>query len=251
MMDILSTDTVSIDYCDDQGNCGTALLVMTFDDCDGGGIIEGPIEEEENEGTENEEEESELLIALENDEYEVLSNSSDQPLNVISNDLLQTDIHTIELIFSPVNGEAYFNSNHQLIYTPNADFEGIDNMIYEICYDNGTCDDAVIYLNVRRDDPAESSAQCLLEIYNGVSPNNDGMNDAFTINGLECYDYNKLIIFNKKSQILYQTEDYQNDWKGINMNDDSELEEGTYYYILEVNRSNRTTYSKGFLEIQK
>lgn len=65
-------------------------------------------------------------------------------------------------------------------------------------------------------------------IPNVMTPNGDGTNDLFIIGNVEAYDYNKLTIQSRWGTIVYQTENYQNDWDGGNVSD------GVYFYVLEI-----------------
>jgi gliding motility-associated-like protein len=74
-----------------------------------------------------------------------------------------------------------------------------------------------------------------------VTPNNDGFNDNFEITGLDGCDFTFGVkIFNRWGKIVYQSENYQNNWNGrhdgsgISIGSNNELPTGTYYYILTV-----------------
>jgi gliding motility-associated-like protein len=80
---------------------------------------------------------------------------------------------------------------------------------------------------------------------NIITPNNDGKNDALYFRGLEYYPNNKIAIFNRWGQKIYDKESYSNDWNGTGQND------GTYYYILEVpNARPQTTFTSYFTIIR-
>ena len=70
-----------------------------------------------------------------------------------------------------------------------------------------------------------------------VTPNGDNKNETFEIIGIEN-TINKIQIFNRWGQIVFETEDYQNDWNGNNMSGVS-LEDDTYFYILIVNETEK------------
>jgi gliding motility-associated-like protein len=55
-----------------------------------------------------------------------------------------------------------------------------------------------------------------------------------------------LTVFNRWGAIVYQNENYQNDWKGTN-NRNEKLSEDTYYYIIKVPTLKNTT---GFVIIK-
>jgi gliding motility-associated-like protein len=73
----------------------------------------------------------------------------------------------------------------------------------------------------------------VLEMPNGFSPNDDGDNDAFVVRGLDAYPVNELIIFNRWGNIVFQDENYQNDWQGENSQSEP-LPDATYFVILKV-----------------
>ena len=70
-------------------------------------------------------------------------------------------------------------------------------------------------------------------INNGFSPNGDGENDTFFINGLELYPDNHLLVFNRWGNVVFETDSYTNDWGGVNL-EGKALPDGTYYYILDL-----------------
>jgi gliding motility-associated-like protein len=77
-----------------------------------------------------------------------------------------------------------------------------------------------------------------LTIPQGVTPNNDGINDYFNVEGLE-FTHNELVIINTGGAIVYKTNDYRSDdplnaWTGLDLNG-KEVPEGTYYFLLTIN----------------
>ena len=85
-----------------------------------------------------------------------------------------------------------------------------------------------------------------------VSPNNDGLNDFFEIKGIFNYPNNKLSIFNRWGNIIYEKEKYMNDWNGkSNVNDatgEGFLPSGTYFVIFEFGDQKTKAY-KGFVQL--
>lgn len=63
-----------------------------------------------------------------------------------------------------------------------------------------------------------------LIIPNVITPNGDGYNDVFIIQGIEKTERNRLIIRNGSGTIVFQTVNYRNDWGAPNLAD------GTYFY---------------------
>jgi len=88
-----------------------------------------------------------------------------------------------------------------------------------------------------------------LFIPEGFSPNGDGLNDYLVILGIEAYPENELTILNRAGVILYQRQNYLNDWDGTPESGGvpgGKLMEGTYYYIFRYGEGN---IRKGFIYI--
>ena len=82
-----------------------------------------------------------------------------------------------------------------------------------------------------------------LNFPNVFTPNGDGKNDRFVIGGLEKYPGSAIYIYNRWGSMVYQSKDYRNDWNG------SQLNEATYYYILEVRKPTGVVRYKGWVQI--
>lgn len=98
------------------------------------------------------------------------------------------------------------------------------------------------------------------EIYTGITPNGDGINDFFRIDGIEAYPNNTLRIFNRWGALVYEAEGYGignevfigvSEGQATIMKDRS-LPSGTYFYILEFETENpgEAAYS-GYLYINR
>ncbi|MHA7056153.1 gliding motility-associated C-terminal domain-containing protein [Aquimarina sp. M1] len=89
-----------------------------------------------------------------------------------------------------------------------------------------------------------------LEIFTAVSPNGDGMNDTFKIQGLSKFPDNELFIYNRWGVLVFQKEAYHENqnFAGISegratVNKESELPAGTYFYKLNIEGAkNRAGY---------
>ncbi|MFQ3579350.1 MAG: gliding motility-associated C-terminal domain-containing protein, partial [Bacteroidales bacterium] len=80
-------------------------------------------------------------------------------------------------------------------------------------------------------------------VNNVFTPNNDGLNDYFTITNIELYSENELVILNRWGNEVYTKTSYDNTWDGSN------LTEGTYFYILKVKMCNNEEIFKGYITI--
>ena len=74
---------------------------------------------------------------------------------------------------------------------------------------------------------------------NSGSTNCDNKNDEFVIVGLENYPNNKLEIYNRWGNLVFEQAPYDNKWKGSVKNSDALvfgdglLPSGTYFYLLD------------------
>jgi gliding motility-associated-like protein len=68
-----------------------------------------------------------------------------------------------------------------------------------------------------------------LFIPNVFTPDFNGINDYFEITGLR--PYSSLLVFDSNGRLVYQNENYRNDWDGRDM-DGQVLPENTYWYVL-------------------
>jgi gliding motility-associated-like protein len=81
-------------------------------------------------------------------------------------------------------------------------------------------------------------------IPNSFSPNNDGLNDVFTVYGEDIRKF-KITIFNRWGEQLYQSFDLKNGWDGTVKLTDRKVPLGVYLYVIE------TTDDLGFIHKQE
>jgi gliding motility-associated-like protein len=68
---------------------------------------------------------------------------------------------------------------------------------------------------------------CLIQ--KGISPNGDGQNDYFNLEG---QNVSKLQVFNRYGMVVYKKDNYTNQWYGQD-DDGDELPDGTYYFVID------------------
>lgn len=71
---------------------------------------------------------------------------------------------------------------------------------------------------------------------NIISPNEDGLNELLSFQYLTFFDSNHLTVFNRWGNIVFEKENYQNDWNGGGNT------EGVYYYTLLVEDKSYSGY---------
>ena len=65
-----------------------------------------------------------------------------------------------------------------------------------------------------------------------ITPNNDGLNDYFFLNGLEFLGKTVITIFDRRGLLVFENKDYDNMWDGVDYNGNP-LPDDTYFFILE------------------
>ncbi|MES2704533.1 MAG: Ig-like domain-containing protein [Bacteroidota bacterium] len=78
-----------------------------------------------------------------------------------------------------------------------------------------------------------------IDVHNGVTPNGDGTNDYWTIDGIENYPNNLVQLFDKWGDKIFEQRGYNNRWNGKGMNG-TEIPDGTYFYLIKLNATNGT-----------
>ena len=105
-----------------------------------------------------------------------------------------------------------------------------DSFRYWIKDSGGLIDSAIVHVNVG---PAR------FHIFEALSPNGDGDNDFWRINGIEQDPDNVVRIFDRFNNLVFETKGYTNEnnhWVGQSNNGISHvsLPEGTYYYTINI-----------------
>lgn len=75
-----------------------------------------------------------------------------------------------------------------------------------------------------------------LKIYTGLTPNGDGANDIWFIDGIENYPSNEIAIFNRWGTKVWKATGYDEAdifWEGTDQQGHN-LPDGTYFYVLHI-----------------
>jgi len=210
----IGEENACIIACDDQGICDTTYMTIT--------VLPS------------------IMLPDANDDIDTTSENTTITINVMANDFMFGDMDTIYVDNPPANGTVTYNGDGTFNYEPNEGYcspdEG-DSFTYVICDELG-CDTAMVTIYILCDE---------LVIYTGFSPNNDNINETFQILGLEGLpENNNLIIFNRWGNQVFNTRNYQNDWRGTWNGKD--LPDGTYFYVFNDGRDN--IYS-GYIQLHR
>ena len=143
--------------------------------------------------------------------------------DVFANDVFAGALSSVRIARRPARGLATLSEDGRLTYTPDAEAcDLVDTLRYEICQAD-LCDQAAVTIRIRCSP---------VEAYEGFSPNGDGVNDFFIVEGIEDLPDSELTIYNRWGNEVFSATGYRNDWGGTW--DDDTLVDGTYFYVLDL-----------------
>ena len=214
----LGTESACLVYCDDTGNCDTTIYIVT--------TVPDTVT---------------ILPPIAVDDYTNTFENEAVTIDLLANDILTNNgaYQSLKLIQQGNHGTGFIDINGQLTYAPGQDFCGAsDTLVYELC-NITACDEAMVVITV---------AACLdvegLFVYDGFSPNGDGVNEKWKIYGLDEFPDHKIYVYNRWGNIVFETNNYQNDWAGTW--DATPLPPGTYFYLIDDGKGKRY---RGYLQI--
>ena len=145
------------------------------------------------------------------------------------------------IVTEPKKGIVTILGDKQALYIPNTDAFGRDTFTYVICNAFG-CDTTTVGIFIMAGDS--------VKIFNGFSPNGDGMNDRFVIKGIENYPNNQVYIYNRWGVEVYKTKGYTNDngWDGSWIG--TYLPDGTYFIVIVFNDEKKQRKT-GYIQIHR
>jgi gliding motility-associated-like protein len=186
----------------------------------------------------------ELFQVTARPDYARTSWAQDTTVNVLANDKSSVALipGTVHVIQPPSRVDTKVNPDGSVTYTPIGRLPGRDTFIYEVCDVVNQCASATVTIDIY---------DAGLKIPEAFSPNGDGLNEHLVFKGLENYPKSHIHIYTRSGQLVYQSDDYLNDWDGRTFKSALTSHElvptGVYYYILELGGTTRSI--KGFIYI--
>ena len=157
-----------------------------------------------------------------------------------------------EILESPTTGKTEKIAPHCLAYTALEGYAGNDTVMVYV--DNRANAPRLVRLIYHIETPVEETCDPL-DISEGFSPNGDGNNDTWYIQGIDCFPTNEVTVYNRWGGLVYQVTGYDNKtkkWDGIPTGGavvgNRKLPYGTYYYL--INLGNGDPLYKGYLIIR-
>ena len=96
----------------------------------------------------------------------------------------------------------------------------------------------------------DPNGQCDIVYYSGFTPNGDGINDYWQIDGISIDPKNEVYIFNRWGDKVWQTVGYDNAsnrWDGKSYRGRNIVPDGTYFFIIKFQDRN----INGYIELTK
>jgi len=217
-IDSINTDTFIYVVGDGNGNTDTASVSINI--LNGIAGNSPPIAEDDTVMTDLD---VELLVS--DPAQGILANDSDPDGDNIAA-LEVTDVITDQ------GGRISIKSDGTFSYTPNLGFVGVDTYEYTVCDDQDPqlCDSALIYIEVK---------ELPVKVFNAFSPNGDGRNDTWIIQGITRFPNNVVQIFNRWGNLIFEAKGYDNTtkvWKGESTEGivfgNNEVPDGAYFYVI-------------------
>ncbi|WP_345027371.1 gliding motility-associated C-terminal domain-containing protein, partial [Flavivirga jejuensis] len=164
--------------------------------------------------------------------------------NLLSDDLNKNG--TWELLegdpAATLNGNIFDPSGLELSLDFLPDSGGIDYKFKYTTTDQGCISITEITMNVHADCVVLPCGENDIVISKAVTPNGDAYNEFFEISGIElCGFQYDVKIFNRWGALVYESDNYQNDWNGTTgkgaIGAAGKVPNGTYYYIVQLQNS--------------
>ncbi|OXA75014.1 T9SS type B sorting domain-containing protein [Flavobacterium frigidimaris] len=142
----------------------------------------------------------------------------------------------------------------------------LGNYVFEYKIADQSCPRSVL-LSMEINDDCKVLACTNIVVHNAFSPNGDGINDVFTIDGIDettCYPENTVEIYNRWGILVFETSNYNNTSNAFDgtsrgrttVNKSDGLPTGTYFYIvnyksLDGNNVMQSNKRDGYLYLSK
>ena len=153
------------------------------------------------------------------------------------------DLGTLQATGTLISGAPFTLTNCTLsVNYAGIPFPETDVLTIRVCDLTGLCTDQSVSIEFTGD----------IEVFNALSPNGDGRNDTFYINYINILPAtrnNRIQIYNRWGDLVWETENYDNTervFTGLTTSG-KELPSGTYYYKLTTASKSKT----GFISLKR
>ena len=203
----LGADTLCIQLCNALGECANYILLVNVSSTPSDSLLAVP----------------DIVFTLKNESVD---------FNIIANDIIGGitgnlgGLANVEFLNNPSLGSfTYSASNGLLSFTPDQGKCGVDSFTYRITDGTGQQSITTIIITISCDK---------ILVFKGISPNDDGRNDTWSILGIEQFPDNVVQVFNRWGNLVFEQNGYGNSaaWNG--QWNGKDLPDGTYFYLIEL-----------------
>ncbi|MCF8429365.1 MAG: gliding motility-associated C-terminal domain-containing protein [Bacteroidia bacterium] len=160
--------------------------------------------------------------------------------NIVSETIIINKLNTTEQINNSNKAK-----NEKVIIVSN---ETNNAKLYEETAENKEVE--IIEENEIKEDFLNSENEIRIKAFPNVfTPNNDGINDKYIID-LEGEKFYNLKIYNYNNELVFESNDKNNNWDGINYKNGQVCNSGTYYGIFEFKLTNEDKNSTRMTKIK-
>ena len=158
------------------------------------------------------------------------------------------DLSTLTIVTPPQHGTLTNNGDGTVTYVHDGSNVSTDSFTYTIRDNDGLVSNtATVNIFIEIDQEFE------IEVFNAVSPNNDGQNDILFIENIQFFENNRVIIFNRWGDEVYSASGYNNvdvafDGRS-NTGSEGLLPSGTYFY--QINLGDGSSIVSGYLQLKR
>jgi gliding motility-associated-like protein len=161
-------------------------------------------------------------------------------ISVISNDQIGhfNQLKPIISQTTAMGGTVTLDNAGNFTYSPPAEFIGIDHIFYSVC-------DKATGLTCKTTDLVFVIKDTVI-VYSSLTPNGDGINDSWVIDGINLYKNNKVKIINRWGDLVFEESNYDNKekvWKGECNSGfaitEKNLPDGTYFYSIDLSNGSK------------
>lgn len=159
------------------------------------------------------------------------------------------------VLLSGINGTSYVWSGPQSFYDTNQNVTLQDLQINQSGWYHLTVTDTNGCLGYDSTHISVAYNVDCLFIPDLITPDFDGHNETWIVNGLENFLNAEVEIYNRWGNLIYYSSPYNNDWDGkVNRGatidgKDGKVPVGTYFYIIKLNEGDQPPF-KGYIDVQ-
>jgi gliding motility-associated-like protein len=119
--------------------------------------------------------------------------------------------------------------------------DGLPPGDYTVLITDATLNDTLVYISI-------GEAQCPISPEYAFTPNGDGYNDNWAIGNIQFYPNNKILIYNRWGQKVYEHKGEYEPWDGRDLLG-IPVPDASYFYIIFGDKGDESTIKKGSVSI--